>query len=141
MSTISSAHRGRTVQPKIVTAVVEGLRAAVPGYNDQNCFESDQPVPAAFFGGRQCCTVSIGAGSFPHEFFAGAGSATLVEDGSLIITPMIDMLAVDMALTYFMDGITANSATNSWDISRAQAWLPYTEPGAGCSIAGGSWAM
>ena len=91
MSTINSSLRGRTVQPKIVSAVVERLRAVVPGYNDQNCFESDQPVPAAFSGGRECCTVSIGAGSFPHEFFAGAGSATLVEDGSLIITPMIEV--------------------------------------------------
>ena len=82
MSTINFSLRGRTVQPKIVSAVVERLRSAVPGYNDQNCFESNQPVPAAFSGGRECCTVSIGAGSFPHEFFAGAGSATLVEDGS-----------------------------------------------------------
>ncbi|MBL8869516.1 MAG: hypothetical protein JNK90_06955 [Planctomycetaceae bacterium] len=36
-------------------------------------------------------TVVPGEGIFPPEFFAGGGNATLTEQGSVIVTPMVCM--------------------------------------------------
>lgn len=89
--TIDPTLRGATTQDLILTAVVERLIEAIEDYNDQNCWESDDPVPHSHAGGSEFCTVSFGAGNFPHEFYTGGGSATLTEAGSIIIAPTVPL--------------------------------------------------
>ncbi len=81
--------RGATTQDLILIAIVDRLRGKIADYNDQNCWESDDPVPDSHDGGDEFCTVCFGDGSFPNEFFAGGGDATLTEMGSIIIAPSV----------------------------------------------------
>jgi hypothetical protein len=92
--TINNALRNRANQADIVQSIINRLIDCVNGLSDQNCFLSDQPIPKALPGGRYGCTVSIGGGRFPHEFFGGGGVDTLTEEGSVIVTPIV-ITAVD----------------------------------------------
>lgn len=91
IESIDSTLRGATTQDLIIAAFVERLRGAISQYTDQNCFASDDPVPLSHAGGDEFCTVSFGDGSFPSEFFEGGGNETLVESGSVIISPSIKL--------------------------------------------------
>lgn len=88
---IVSSLRGSTTQELILIAIVDRLRLTIENYNDQNCWESDDPVPTSHAGGDEFCTVSFGDGSFPSEFFSGGGHDTLTEMGSVIIAPTVPM--------------------------------------------------
>lgn len=81
--------RGATTQDLILIAVVDRLRNAISEYNDQNCWESDDPVPLSHPGGDEFCTVSFGDGQFPSEFFAGGGADTLTEMGIVVVAPTV----------------------------------------------------
>ncbi len=81
--------RGQADQEPILDSIVARLIDRIPEFNDQNCWLSDQAIPLTMPGGRIACTVSPGPGRFPSEFFAGAGHETLVEDGSVVITPIL----------------------------------------------------
>jgi hypothetical protein len=81
--------RGRCTQDAILLSIIARLIDSIDELNDQNCFLVDQPVPLSLPGGRYGCTVCLGPGRFPSEFFGGAGSDTLVEDGSVIVTPLV----------------------------------------------------
>ena len=89
MSALDPSLRGRITQDSVLEVIGDRLRAAIEIYNDQNCWESDDPVPLSHPGGDEFCTVSLGSGNFPPEFFDGAGAATLVEMGSVIIAPTV----------------------------------------------------
>jgi hypothetical protein len=89
MSTVDPSLRGQTLQEPILQAITARLIGQIEDYNDQNCFISDQAIPITLPGGRIACTVSVGSGRFPNEFFAGGGADTLTEDGSIVITPML----------------------------------------------------
>jgi len=107
MDGLDSTQRGRATQKQILQAVVDRLIDYVDDYNTQNCFVSDQAVPSHFMGGRDFCTVSPGSGRFPTEFFTGAGTNSLVEDATIVITPGMvrrldkphkkDLVIVDLA--------------------------------------------
>lgn len=81
--------RGQTDQILILEAIVDRLIDQIEIYNDQNCWVSDNAVPLTHPGGDEFCTVSFGAGNFPHEFFSGGGQDTLTESGSIIIAPTV----------------------------------------------------
>lgn len=83
--------RGQTDQSDILDAIVARLIDQIPAYSDQNCWVSDHPVPLSHPGGDEFCTVSMGNGRFPHEFFTGGGQETLTEQGSIIIAPTVPM--------------------------------------------------
>lgn len=87
--TIDPTLRGQSLQDDILEAIVVRLIELIPEYSDQNCFISDDPVPEVHPGGDEFCTVSIGDGNFPGEFFVGGGADTLVEDGSVVIAPTL----------------------------------------------------
>ena len=89
--TIDPVKRGATTQDLILTAIVDRLINQIAEYNDQNCWESDDPVPLSHPGGYEFCTVSFGAGNFPHEFFTGGGAETLTEAGSVTIAPTVTL--------------------------------------------------
>lgn len=91
MTTIDPTKRGKTDQALILTAIVDRLIAEIEDYNDQNCWESDDPVPDSAPGGYEFCTVSFGGGNFPREFFDGGGHETLTESGSVIIAPTVTL--------------------------------------------------
>lgn len=91
MQSFDSSLRQHCTQDLILSAFVDQLRCEIDGYNDQNCYESDDPVPATHPGGDEFCTVSMGAGTYPAEFYAGAGHETLTEMGSIIIAPTVPM--------------------------------------------------
>jgi hypothetical protein len=76
-------------QADILNAVVDRLIEAIDDFSDANCFLCDQPIPRALPTGRIGCTVSMGGGQFPQEFFAGGGIDTLTESGSVIVTPIV----------------------------------------------------
>lgn len=86
---IDPTKRDGCTQDEILLAIVERLINAIGELNDQNCWLADQPIPLSIPGGRFACTVSLGSGRFPNEFFAGGGHDTLVEDGSIVITPLV----------------------------------------------------
>jgi hypothetical protein len=83
--------RGPVTQDLILIAFVDRLRDQIGEYNDQNCWETDDPIPLSHPGGNEFCTVSFGDGQFPGEFFAGGGSDTLTEAGSVIIAPTVPL--------------------------------------------------
>ena len=83
--------RSRATQDEILVAIRDRLRTAIDVLNDSNCFVTDQPIPLHMPGGAYCVTVTPGEGTFPFEFFVGGGNATLTEQGSVIITPMVCM--------------------------------------------------
>ena len=85
-SSAMSTRRDRTTQDVILEAIVERLISTIPELNDQTCWVSDQPIPNTLPQGKFAVTVSMGAGRFPAEFFAGGGSSTVTEDGSVVIT-------------------------------------------------------
>ena len=87
--TIDPTLRGQTSQDAILEAITARLIDRIDGYADQNCFISDDPEPSAFPGKDEFCSVSIGDGNFPAEFFTGGGDDTLCEDGSIIIAPTL----------------------------------------------------
>lgn len=89
MSFPISSLRSRTTQGPILTSIRDRLIEKIEDYNDQNCFIDDQAIPLTLPGGRIGCSISPGAGRFPTEFFAGGGADTLVEDGSVIVTPIL----------------------------------------------------
>jgi len=89
MTTIDPTLRGQTIQEPILEAIAARLIDQIEDYNDQNCFICDQAIPISLPGGRIGCTVSIGPGRFPSEFFGGGGHDTLTEDGSVVITPIL----------------------------------------------------
>lgn len=86
---IDPTKRGRCTQDEILFSVVNRLIVSIKELNDQNCWLSDQPIPITIPGGRHACTVSLGPGRFPAEFFTGGGTETLVEDGSIVVTPLV----------------------------------------------------
>jgi len=86
---IDPSLRGQTNQEPILDSIVARLIDQIEDYNDQTCFVSDQAIPITLPGGRIACTVSMGPGRFPSEFFAGGGADTLTEDGSIVITPIL----------------------------------------------------
>lgn len=88
---IDSSLRGQTTQDEILIAFVDRLRDQIEEYNEQNCWESDDPVPLSHPGGSELCTVSFGPGQFPGEFFSGAGSDTLTEAASIIVAPTVPL--------------------------------------------------
>lgn len=73
----------------VLEAISDRLIDAIGFLNEDNCYLTDQPVPATMPGGRSIVTVSMGGGTFPHEYFAGGGIETLTEDGSIIITAIV----------------------------------------------------
>ena len=83
--------RSRATQDEILIVIRDRLRSAIQGLNDSNCFVTDQPIPLHLPNGGYCVTVSPGEGSYPAEFYSGGGNATLTEQGSLIVTPMVCM--------------------------------------------------
>lgn len=86
---IDYTKRDKTRQERILFSIVDRLIDQINELNDQNCWLSDQPVPLTIPGGRFAVTVSPGGGNFPHEFFSGGGSATLVEESHVVITPIV----------------------------------------------------
>ncbi|MFG0261525.1 MAG: hypothetical protein ACF788_03965 [Novipirellula sp. JB048] len=88
---IDSSLRGQISQDEILIAIVDRLRDQIDDYNDQNCWESDDPVPISHPGGNELCTVSFGPGQYPAEFFGGGGADTLTEVGSVIIAPTVPL--------------------------------------------------
>ncbi len=78
-------------QDEIFIPIRDRLRGAIQGLNDSNCFVTDQPIPLHFPSGSYCVTVAPSEGSFSAEFYAGRGNATLTEQGSVIVTPMVCM--------------------------------------------------
>lgn len=88
-SVVSQYLRAYSTPDEILAAIVDRLRERVAGYNDQNCWESDQPIPISHPGGGELCTVSMGGGDFPPEFFGGGGADTLTERGLIVVTPIV----------------------------------------------------
>lgn len=86
---LDNSLRGKTTQERILTSIVDRLIDQIEELDEGNCFLSDQPVPISMPKGRYAVTVSMGPGSFPHEFFGGAGDETVVEDGSVVVTPIV----------------------------------------------------
>lgn len=86
---LNNSLRGQTTQDHILTSIVERLISQFDELDESNCWLTDQPIPISIPGGRLAVTVSLGPGRFPAEFFAGGGADTLVEDGSLVITPLV----------------------------------------------------
>ena len=91
--TLDNGSRGKTTQDKILLSIVERLIDQIDDLNEANCWLSDQPIPVSIPGGRFAVTVSMGNGNFPHEFFTGSGTETLVEDGSIVITPIVAVVS------------------------------------------------
>ncbi len=87
--TIDPTLRGQADQEHILQSIVERLIDKVERLNDQNCFLADQAIPITHPGGRYVVTVSMGAGSYVGQMFAGAGADTITEDGSVIITVIL----------------------------------------------------
>lgn len=83
--------RFRATQDEILIAIRDRLRSAIDVLNDSNCFVTDQPILLHVPNGAYCVTVAPGERIFPSEFFAGGGNATLTEQGSVIVTPMVCM--------------------------------------------------
>lgn len=79
----------RATQQEILTAVVARLRECIPEYTDLTCFVSDHPTPVSFPAGPICCTVTLGAGTFPERMFAGGGQLTLCEQTTLLVSPYV----------------------------------------------------
>lgn len=88
---LDSSLRGKITQDQILIAVVDRLRDQIEVYNEQNCWESDDPIPLTHPGGSEFCTVSFGGGEFPAEFFSGGGTETLTEAGTIIIAPTVPL--------------------------------------------------
>jgi hypothetical protein len=123
-------------QDEILIANCDRLRGAIQGLNDSNCFVTYQPIPLHFPSGFYCVTVAPGEGSFPAEFYAGGGNATLTEQGSVIVTPMVCMkldrpfrseqalLQPDRGLLVWKRSIL--KALLVWDVSNfpGPAWEP-----------------
>ncbi len=64
----------------ILEAVRDRLRAKVSGFNEQNCFISDRPIPDHLTEGILLCTVSPTESRFPDHFQAGGGYRQVVEE-------------------------------------------------------------
>lgn len=82
---IDPTKRGRTDQSLILRSIRDRLIEEIDEVSEETCWVSDQPVPVSMPAGRIAITVSMGPGRFPSEFFAGGGSDTLTEDGSIIV--------------------------------------------------------
>lgn len=87
--TINPTLRGQSDEEFILQSIVDRLRDKVERLNDQNCFICDQAIPLTHPGGRYLVTVSMGAASYVGQMFAGAGNATIAQDGSVIITVIL----------------------------------------------------
>lgn len=72
-------------------AIRDRLRTAIDVLNDSSCFVTDQPIPLHMPSGAFCVTVAPCEETFPTKFFAGGGDATLNEQGTVIVTPMVCM--------------------------------------------------
>lgn len=81
--------RRYTTQMEVLQEMRKRLIERVPAYTDANCFILDQPIPPDFPVGRECCTIAPGTGAFVEPMFAGAGFATLTENSTTIVTPMV----------------------------------------------------
>lgn len=86
---LNNTQRSRTDQVTILTSIVDRLIDQIEELTVETCWLSDQPIPISLPQGRFAVTVSVGAGRFPNEFFAGGGVDTLTEDGQIIICPLI----------------------------------------------------
>lgn len=78
--------RGRCTQDDILLSIRDRLIDQLEWCTDQTCFLSDQPTPETSPSGAPFCTVSMGDGQFPHEFFTGGGADTCTEVASVIVT-------------------------------------------------------
>lgn len=81
--------RKYTTQMEVLQEIRSRLIEKVPAYTDGNCFILDQPIPPDYPIGRECCTIAPGNGAFVEPMFAGGGFATLTENATTIVTPMV----------------------------------------------------
>jgi hypothetical protein len=75
--------------------------------------------------------VAAGERTFPSEFFAGGGNATLTEQGSVIVTPMVSM-KLDRPFRSEQSLLQPNRGLLWWKSSILQAllvWDPTNFPG------------
>lgn len=83
----------RTDHNEVLAAFAAKLIADGEGFTEDNCWLTDQAVPASMPAGRWAITISIGPGRYPHEYFSGGGQNTLVEDGSVIVSPIVAVVS------------------------------------------------
>lgn len=76
-------------QAEVLHAITQRLIDKIDQYNETSCFVLDQPVPEELPIGKECCTVSPGPGNFVPSLFGGAGIATLTEDATAVVTPLV----------------------------------------------------
>lgn len=115
-----SQSRKYATQMEVLAAVRSRLISQVPAYTEANCFILDQPVPSDYPIGRECCTIAPGTGGFVEAMFAGAGYATLTENATTVVTPMVRQVRdkpreATQALLSQNDGLLERK----WEILRA----------------------
>ena len=117
---MTSNSRKYATQMEVLEAVRDRLIAMIPAYTTANCFILDQPVPPEFPVGREACTISPGTGQFVESMFAGSGFATLTENATTVVTPMVRQVRdkpreATVALLSQEDGLLQRK----WEILRA----------------------
>ncbi len=81
--------RSRAKQGDILEQIADRLVDQIDELTPDNCFLAEQPIPLSMPTGLYCVTVSLGPSQFPHEFFEAAGVDQLVDDASVVITPIV----------------------------------------------------
>jgi hypothetical protein len=76
----------------LMQKVVDRLIDKIAAYNSHNCFVCDDVVPLIFPQSDHICTVCIGDSQFDADMFSAGGPEQLVEDTTIIVTPMIRCL-------------------------------------------------
>ncbi|MFZ9077519.1 MAG: hypothetical protein ACO23H_03225 [Alphaproteobacteria bacterium] len=84
-----SVTRQYATQMEVLQAIQFRIVETLDEFTPANCFILDQPIPPDFPIGRACITISPGSGSFVESMFAGAGAATLTENATTVVTPMV----------------------------------------------------
>jgi hypothetical protein len=112
--------RKYATQMEVLKSIRERLIEKVPAYTPANCFILDQPIPPEYPIGRECCTVAPGNGAFVEAMFAGSGFATLTENATTVVTPLVRQVRdkprdATQALLSQDDGLLERK----WEILRA----------------------
>lgn len=120
MTSESTNSRKYATQMEVLQTIRDRLIATVPAYTPANCFILDQPIPPEFPIGREACTVSPGNGQFVESMFAGSGFATLTENATTVITPLVRQVRdkpreATIAMLSQEDGLLQRK----WEILRA----------------------
>lgn len=133
--------RREGTQERLILAIVDRLIQQIPILNDSTCFVSDFEVPDEFPPtGDVFCTVCIGEGNFPDEFFAGGGPVTTTEASTVVVTICarsnldsthrreVTLLTHEKAiLTQLKPMILAALTSNEMEDGTRQPWEPQID--------------